>query len=32
MRAGDDFFNLTYSENSITLNAEAATRYIPPSA
>jgi len=22
MRAGDDFFNLTYSENPITLNAE----------
>ena len=26
LRAGDNFFNLTYSENPITLNAAPATR------
>ena len=32
MRAGDEFFNLTYSANLITLNPEGGTRSIPPSA
>ena len=33
LRAGDDFFNLTYSENPITLNRrQQASRFIPHSA
>jgi len=31
MRSGDDYFNLTFSENPITLNGPAAMKSIPPS-
>ena len=32
MRAGPNYFNLTYSENPITLNAVGRHEIIPPSA